>query len=773
MTVGQVIAKLGVDQKEYEKGLKQAERQADKAGSKIGTIFKNAFSVTLGMGMFEALKKGFKSVIGASIDFNSMLQTAKIGFTTMLGSAERAQAFLDSMADFAARTPFEYPDLLEAAKRMLAYGFAADKILPTLTAVGDATAALGMGGEGIDRIVLALGQIQAKGKLSGEEMRQLTEAGIPAWHMLAEAMGKTVPELQDMVSKGLIPGAQAVQILTAGMTQRFGGMMQQMENTWQGVTSSIKDTWRMMVAELSQAWFQGVNSWLIKIRDFLQYIYMVIRILLGKKAKKSTDDLTAGFSNQAGAVANLGDSYKDAGKAAKKAAKDAKTALMGFDEINRLSKETSGGAGAGIDSLGGTVAMPKVEPVDMTEFADSMDELTKKAEETALKIQNFFRNISDFLANNKTTIIASIVGIVGAFAAFQVISNWTTIVGFFSKALTTLGTAIAGISAPILAVSALIGLFIAAIVDLWQTNKEFRDNVTKAWNGIKDTINKIWQTVLKPVWDYIKDAAKDIWNSSIKPLWENFKNVIKNLTLIITDLWNNVLKPVIDWVIKNLGPPIAGALKLVIETVKQAIKIVLQIVNDLMSGISDVLGGIRKVLSGLIDFITGVFTGNWKKAWEGVKKIFSGIWDTLKGIVKAPLNFIIDAVNKLIRGLNKFKINIPEWVANLIGMRAASFGINIPTIPRLAKGAVVTGPTVAQIGEAGQEAVLPLERNTGWMDEFARKLVAAMQGVGGGSEGQTIIQVLIDGNMIMEHQVNAARRRNARAGRTVIPIGVG
>ena len=240
MTVGQVIAKLGLDPKEYEKGLRKAETQANKAGSKIGSIFKNAFSVTLGQAMFESLKKGFKSTVGTAISFNSMIQTAQIGFATMLGSAEKAQKFLDDMADFAARTPFEYPELLEAAKRMLAYGFAAEEVLPTLRAVGDASAALGSGSVGIDRITLALGQIQAKGKLSGEEMRQLTEAGIPAWHILAEAMGKTVPELQDMVSKGLVPGAKAVDMLTAGMTKRFGGMMASMEDTWQGVTSSIR-----------------------------------------------------------------------------------------------------------------------------------------------------------------------------------------------------------------------------------------------------------------------------------------------------------------------------------------------------------------------------------------------------------------------------------------------------------------------------------------------------------------------------------------------------
>jgi tape measure domain-containing protein len=208
-----------------------------------------------------------------------MLQTAQIGFATMLGSAEKAQKFLDDMADFAVKTPFEYPELLDAAKKMLAYGFAAEEVLPTLRAVGDAAAALGAGNEGIDRITLALGQIQAKGKLSAEEMRQLTEAGVPAWHMLAEAMGTTVPALQDMVSKGLVPGGKAVEMLTAGMTKRFGGMMASMEDTWQGVTSSIKDIWRMTVGSITQNLFSGVLEWLKGIRDTASNFYNLFSTL--------------------------------------------------------------------------------------------------------------------------------------------------------------------------------------------------------------------------------------------------------------------------------------------------------------------------------------------------------------------------------------------------------------------------------------------------------------------------------------------------------------
>lgn len=277
MLVGEVFARMGLDSKQYEESLDRLEKVTKKRALTLGNIFKGALSVTIGMTMFEAVKRGFRAVVGESISFNAQMEQARIGFTTMLGSAEKAQKFLDDMADFAVKTPFEYPELLEAAKRMLAYGFAAEEVLPTLRAVGDASAALGSGSVGIDRITLALGQIRAKGKLSAEEMRQLTEAGVPAWHILADAMGKTVPELQDMVSKGLIPGYKAVEMLTAGMTKRFGGMMQSMENTWQGVTSSIKDIWRMTIGAVTQNLFQGVVSWLQKVRDFATGFYDTFR----------------------------------------------------------------------------------------------------------------------------------------------------------------------------------------------------------------------------------------------------------------------------------------------------------------------------------------------------------------------------------------------------------------------------------------------------------------------------------------------------------------
>ena len=277
MNLGEVFTKLALDQKDYEKGFDRAEAYTQKRAQTLGGIFKNAFSFTIGMGMFQALQRGFNAVVGETVGFNSMMEQAQIGFTTMLGSAKKAQAFLDEMADFAAKTPFEFPDLLDSSKRMMAMGFAANDVLPTMKAVGNTAAGLGLGRDGMNRITLALGQMRTKAKVSGEEMRQLTEAGVPVWEMLAEAMGISTKKAMELSQKGLIPADKAIKMLTDGMNKRFPDMMKNMENTWQGVTSTIKDVWRMTLGAISSGLFKNLTLWLQGVRDWATDFYNTFR----------------------------------------------------------------------------------------------------------------------------------------------------------------------------------------------------------------------------------------------------------------------------------------------------------------------------------------------------------------------------------------------------------------------------------------------------------------------------------------------------------------
>ncbi|MDU3215722.1 MAG: tape measure protein, partial [Negativicoccus succinicivorans] len=177
----------------------------------------------------------------AAIKAAAGLEQTKMAFTSMLGSAQKANEFLEELKDFAAHTPFEFAQVKGAAQKFLAFGFTAKQIIPTLTAVGDAASAMGMGEDGINRLTLALGQMAAKGKVSGEEMRQLAEAGIPAWQMLADSIEVSIPEAMKLAESGAINAQQGLEAIVNGMNDKFSGMMDVQSQTFSGLISTIKD----------------------------------------------------------------------------------------------------------------------------------------------------------------------------------------------------------------------------------------------------------------------------------------------------------------------------------------------------------------------------------------------------------------------------------------------------------------------------------------------------------------------------------------------------
>ena len=127
-----------------------------------------------------------------SVKAAGKMEQLEIAFTTMLGSAEKAKTMLNELQDFAQVTPFDLEAVTDGSRRLLAMGFSAEQIIPVMTAVGDAASGLGLQADGIDRITLAMGQMAAKGKVSAEEIRQLAEAGIPAWKFISESLGITL-----------------------------------------------------------------------------------------------------------------------------------------------------------------------------------------------------------------------------------------------------------------------------------------------------------------------------------------------------------------------------------------------------------------------------------------------------------------------------------------------------------------------------------------------------------------------------------------------------
>jgi tape measure domain-containing protein len=209
-------------------------------GGAGGVLGGNLLTSALGK-VAGVMSEGFQ----AGKQYTSMLQTAALSFETLLGSADKAQAHLKELEQFALKSPFQFEDILQASARMQAFGFQARSRLSDLRALSDAASvAAGAGGnfkEALDGITLALGQMQAKGKVSAEEMNQLAERGIPAWDILAGKVGKTKAELMKLSEQGKLRGDVASEILIKGFQERYGGLSEKLAQTLAGKESNAQD----------------------------------------------------------------------------------------------------------------------------------------------------------------------------------------------------------------------------------------------------------------------------------------------------------------------------------------------------------------------------------------------------------------------------------------------------------------------------------------------------------------------------------------------------
>ena len=213
------------------------------------------------------------------------MATARIGFETLLGSADKAGEFITDLANFAKRTPFDFPGLQDAAQRMLALGFASKEIIPTLTAIGDAVGQLGGGQDKIDRIVLAFGQMQGKRRVMTQEMNQLTEQGVKAWQYLADAISKaegrtiSIADVMKMTEGRMLDGATAVRIISAAMEKDFGGGMEKVTKLVTGQMSNLRDAVLGPggpLDQLGQAMRPMVMSWIQSLTGMIPPINAVI-----------------------------------------------------------------------------------------------------------------------------------------------------------------------------------------------------------------------------------------------------------------------------------------------------------------------------------------------------------------------------------------------------------------------------------------------------------------------------------------------------------------
>lgn len=279
-------------------------------------------------------------------------------------------------------------------------------------------------------------------------------------------------------------------------------------------------------------------------------------------------------------------------------------------------------------------------------------------------------------------------------------------------------------------VDPILGFIAEVWEDLMQSIKKFWDKwgqpifdkFREAIELTGDYLKNLWENIYRPIFDKLMSVLDDIWKEHLRPLVDNFLDFVGELVDGALEIYNKFIMPVVNWFVKEFGPPITAIWDWILDTVGNVVK-----------GIIDEVNGIITILKGVVQFVTGVFTGDWDKAWQGIKNIFQGVWETFEGIAKTPINLIIDLVNGLtgaietglnwiIDKINTLSFDVPDWVPE-IGGSTLGFNfdhVDIPEIPHLATGGLATAPTLAMVGDnknarTDPEVIAPLSKLSSMM----------------------------------------------------------
>lgn len=555
------------------------------------------------------------------------------------------------------------------------------------------------------------------------------------------------------------------------------------------------------------------------------------------EALQECDDATLQY--QAG-VGLFGTMWEDLGVDTVASLMDTQGAIQSTsDAMAQLDSAAYDTLESSLSQLGRTIKSEVVQPV--------AEELTPAMKEAVDYVNANVAPAVDWVSSHLPEIGLAL----GTLSAVLVAMNWGSLVSQFGKikgAITGFTTALGAVSGPVMAVIAIVAALAAGFMYLWQTNEDFRANVTAIWAelqasfselgaGIMQMINQLMpliqqtaatvlsafaqiasavipvlveligailpviidlinqmlpiltqivQTVLTTLIDLINQLLPVIMQiiQAVLPVLVEFINallpvlmqivqailpvfvqlisallpilsqIVTAIMPVIIQLLNtilpiimqiiqavlpiliqilNMLTPILNMIVSLLTPilnliislvepilnlimsaitPLINIFMSLINTVLQPIMPILQALANIFTSvlgaaiqaIQPIVQSLISIFQGLIDFITGVFAGNWSQAWNGVVQVFGGLWDGLVAIVKAPINAVIGLINGAINALNSISVTIPEWVPVVGGN---TFGINIPNIPMLATGGFTDGVSIA--GEEGMEAVISFD----------------------------------------------------------------
>ena len=562
---------------------------------------------------------------------------------------------------------------------------------------------------------------------------------------------------------------------------------QQVKAAQDGVASSAGQLLQVMQGQLG-----GLGQVLAGFAEGLRKIGEGVNWLLFGDGAASADALAKSSQNAAKSQQTLTKSTKAAAKAV------ART-VLGIDELNLVQQQAAGSGGSFSSggsggSAGGdpdetqkkwvglvNLIRPFLEEMQrlfapgIAAWSKAFDQLARAAKsawaiirDSALELwDTALRPLGEYLlgdfipsiVNAFSETFAPIVGAVGEVFLEQFAQN-------FSLGCQLVGDAIQNYLMPLLGfLQQVVQDMLAAVREAWAVyGQPILDRLAQGCEQLRGWVQTLYYELIRPVLDELMARLEQLWQEHLAPLWENLTLLFGAVVEMITILWTEALLPLLQNITDTFAPLVAGAVQYVVDCFFNGLGTIAQVAD-----------GIAGVLRGLCEFVSGVFTADWDRAWRGLSNIFESVWDTMVGVAKQGVNGIIDLVNFMLRALtgglnavidrlNRISVEIPHWVPDYGGQR---FGVNLPRvpeyqIPRLAKGAVLPAnrPFLAVVGDQrrGTNVEAPLET--------IRQAVADVLGGAGAAQLYVSqpIEVKLDGQVLYRAMAKIEANRGARIG---------
>lgn len=787
--VGTIDLELLLKSEKFKSELNGLQGQANQASTKISGALKGIGKAALAAFSVASVVKFGKACLQVATETSN----AWIGLNSILTgqgkSFSQAQKFIE---EYVSDGLVPLNNAVTAYKNLAARGYSSDQIKKTMTALKN-SATFGR------QSTYSLGEAvqTASEGLKNENSILVDNAGVTKnvakmWEDYAKSVGKTTNQLtqQEKIN------AEVNGILEETKFQMNDAAIY--ANTYSGKVAQLNFAFTTMKTAIGNV-IQPIAKLFIPIltaaANAVTKLFTAIAGLMsmfGLKAD-SVETVSKGLGGVADNADKAANAVKGVGDSAGKTAKQAKKAalqLAGFDEMNKLTDNSSSSSGSGSGGAGGG-ASALAESLDVStniqQDTSAFDGMLGKVKELANIFKEGFKvsfgdtnfdGILSHLSNIKKSLLdiftdSNVVnsannlvktwtyalgqsvgaiarigvniaeGLVGSvdgylqknserikkflISMFDVTAERFTFVGNFMEAIGKISDVFAGKEAksigtsiiemfanPIMSVYDVINKFITDLTKLLVTPiinncdlikqtiqntlgpissifgtlaeimTALGDKINEIYTtyispflenlsiGMSDTFGKFlefWNTYIVPFLDNVANGFSQLWTEHLSPLMDKVGGLIGSIVQAIQALWNGVLKPVIDWIIQNVLPKLVPVFEALWNTIK-----------TVFGYISDAIGGIINFFKGLIDFIVGVFTGDWSKAWDGIKNIFSGIWNAIKGIVQAvwsAIKGIVETVINVIKAIITTVFNAIKTIITNILNGIKTFFTNI------------------------------------------------------------------------------------------------